>query len=82
MVSKATASTVDFDDSWMDAEWDLLQSEDVYEVQVAEVQDIYHELVVCNRLLGILDAAVIIAMIWALVKFFVRLVTRNITNYF
>ena len=82
MASSATASTVEFDDSWIDAEWELLQSDETYELQVADVQMIYHQMVISNQLLGILAAAVVIAMIWSLMKFFIRLIADNITNQF
>lgn len=82
MVSTATASTVEFDDSWMDAEWELLQSDETYEVQIADVQALYQQMVISNQLLGLLVAIMVIAMIWAVMKFFVKLVVNNITNYF
>lgn len=82
MVSTATASTVEFDDSWMDAEWELLQSDETYEVQIADVQALYQQMVISNQLLGLLVATMVIAMIWAVMKFFVKLVVNNITNYF
>lgn len=82
IMSVATPSNVEFDDSWMDAEWELLQSDETYEIQVADVQMIYHQMVISNQLLGILVAALVIAMIFAVMKFFIKLVTHNITNYF
>ncbi len=82
IMSVATPSNVEFDDSWMDAEWELLQSDETYEIQVADVQMIYYQMVISNQLLGILVAALVIAMIFAVMKFFIKLVTHNITNYF
>lgn len=46
------------------------------------VSDLYFQMVVSNRLLGIIAALLVVFAIWALIKFFVRLVANNITNHF
>lgn len=44
--------------------------------------DIYNQMLVTNRLLGIMVAILIIIMIWGVMRFIIKLVTDNITNLF
>ncbi len=54
-----------------------------YSVESAyTVSDLYFQMVVSNRLLGIIAALLVVFAIWGLFRFFVRLVVDNITNYF
>jgi hypothetical protein len=46
------------------------------------VEDFYHQMVVSNELLGVVVAFLILSMIWSLLTFFYKLITRNITNYY
>jgi hypothetical protein len=46
------------------------------------VEDFYHQMVVGNELLGVVVAFLILSMIWSLLTFFYKLITRNITNYY
>lgn len=51
-------------------------------LQDATLPDIHGQLVVCNRLLGIIVAFLVIMMIWGVMQFIIKLVTRNITDHF
>lgn len=81
MTPVSTAS--DFDEEYY-PDMELINDLDVDAYMSVEytTTDVYNQMVVTNRLLGILVAIMIICMIWALVKFFYRLITDNITNYF
>lgn len=74
-------------DEEMALEWEELQAGDenyeaVMEVTFEDFQPIHEQLVICNRLLGIIVAFYVIVMIWTLTQFVAKLVTHNITNYF
>ena len=51
-------------------------------LQDVSLTDIHDQLVVCNRLLGIIVAFLVIMMIWGVMQFIIKLVTRNITDHF
>lgn len=51
-------------------------------LQDVSLPDIHDQLVVCNRLLGIIVAFLVIMMIWGVMQFIIKLVTRNITDHF
>lgn len=84
MTTTATGSDLFDPDEGYDLDMDLINDlgVDAYTSVEYTTTDVYNQMVVTNRLLGILVAIMIICMIWALVKFFYRLITDNITNYF
>lgn len=66
---------------WLD-EIELINDLGVGTLQDATLSDVHTQLVVCNQLLGIIAAAFVIMMIWGVMQFIIKLVTRNITDYF
>lgn len=60
------------------------EEEEDFETWWETVEDsgLYHQAVVTNQLLGIIVAAMIAMMIFGVMKFIIRLVSDNITNYF
>lgn len=48
--------------------------------QDVTLDDIHHDMVLCNQLLGLIIALLILSYAMAVMQFFIRLVTKNITN--
>lgn len=42
--------------------------------------DIHHDMVLCNQLLGIIIALLIFSYAMTILDFFIKLITKNITN--
>lgn len=49
--------------------------------QDVSLADIHHDMVLCNQLLGVVIALLLFQYALGLLNFFIRLVTKNITNY-
>lgn len=62
----------------------LEEEEEDFEAWQASLEDpgLYNQVVITNRLLGIIVALQIVMMIFGLMKFIIQLVRDNITNYF
>lgn len=62
----------------------LEEEEEDFEAWQASLEDpgLYNQVVITNRLLGIIVALQIVMMIFGLMKFIVQLIRDNITNYF
>ena len=76
-MSPATGS--DWEDSYI-PDMDLTNDLETGTLADAGLPEIYQQMVIMNRLLGLIVAFFIIAAIFTLMKFTMRLVQDNITN--
>lgn len=75
----ATGSDLEDEDFFPDT--DLINDLETGTLVDAGLPDIYNQLVIMNRLLGIIIALAIVTMIFGIVKFTIHLVQDNITNH-
>lgn len=50
-------------------------------IQDVTLTDIHQSMILCNQLLGLIIALLILSYAMALLEFFIKLVTKNITNH-
>lgn len=80
--SLSLASDSDSEDAGFFDEVDLINDLETMTVQDVDLPALYQEVVACKQLLGLIVAILIVYMIYGVMMFFYKLVTRNITNYF
>lgn len=79
MYGLATGS--DFQDEDFFPDTDLINDLETGTLVDAGLPEIYNQLVIMNRLMGIIIALAIVTMIFGIVKFTIHLVQDNITNH-
>lgn len=79
MNALATGSDLEDEDFFPDT--DLINDLETGTLVDAGLPEIYNQLVIMNRLLGIIIALAIVTMIFGIVKFTIHLVQDNITNH-
>ena len=82
MFQLSLASASDMEDASFFDDMDLVNDLDALTVQEVDLPALYQEVVACKQLLGVIVAILVIYMIYGVMMFFYKLVTRNITNYF